>query len=166
MIVNDDRNLTPEDLALLGRALVLAGGTVAIARYSGARGTAQEFEVIITEAEALRREHPDNPILQGLPIEEMRRDAAALARDHDVDPTQMTYQDFKMSALNRLSQANEVLARKATQSQAEAYRQGIVRICERVAQARSEGGFLGIGATPVDYREAAAIEEIRRVLGP
>jgi hypothetical protein len=150
--VNDDRNLTVEDLALLGRALVLAGGTVAIARFSGARGTAQEFEVIITEAEALRREHSDNPILQGLPIEEMRRDAAVLARDYDVDPTQATYQDFKMSALNRLSQANEVLARTATQSQAEAYRHGIVRICERVAQARSEGGFLH---AIVDYRDRA-----------
>jgi hypothetical protein len=163
--VNDDRNLTPEDLALLGRALVLAAGTVALARFSGARGTAQEFEAIITETETLRREYPDNPIFQGLPVEEMRREAAALARDYDVDPTQATYQDFKMSALNRLSRANEVLIRTATQDQAEAYRRGIVRICERVAQARSEGGFLGIGATPVDYREAAAIEEIRRVLG-
>jgi len=49
MSVNDDRNLTLEDLALLGRALVLAGGTVALARFSGARGTAQEFEVIINQ---------------------------------------------------------------------------------------------------------------------
>ena len=89
----------------------------------------------------------------------------ALGRDYDADPTQSAYQDFKMSALNRLSQANEVLMQKALSEQADAYRQGVLRVCERVARARSEGGFLGIGGTQVDYRESAAIEEISRVLG-
>jgi hypothetical protein len=137
---------------------------VAIARFSGARGTVQEFEAVIAEAEALSRENPDNPALQGLPIDEMRREAMALGHDYDMDPTQATYQDFKMSALNRLSQANDVLNQKTTPAQATAYREGVLRVCERVARARSEGGFMGIGAAPVDYREAAAIEEIGRVL--
>jgi hypothetical protein len=160
-----ERDLTAKDLGLLGRALVLAGGTVAIARFSGARGTLQEFETIIAEAEALQREHSENPALRGLPIDEMRQEAMALGRDYDADPSQSAYQDFKMSALNRLSQANEVLMQTTTPEQAEAYRQGVLRVCERVARARSEGGFMGIGATPVDYRESAAIEEISRVLG-
>jgi len=159
------QDLTAEELALLGRALVLAGGTVAIARFSGARGTLEEFETIIAEADDLRRENPDNPALQGLPIEAMRQEAMALGRDYDADPTQSAYQDFKMSALNRLSQANDVLNQKAMPEHADAYRRGVLRVCERVARVRSEGGFLGIGATPVDYRESAAIEEISRVLG-
>jgi hypothetical protein len=162
--VETDRSLTLEDLALLGRAIVLAGGTVALARFSGARGTVQEFEAIVAEADALRRDYPENPAIWNLPIDEMQREATSIGRDYDVDPTQSTYQDFKMSALNRLSQANEVIARKLSPADAAAYREGVVRICERVASERSEGGFLGIGATPVDYRESAAIEEIRRVL--
>ncbi len=160
-----ERSLTAEDLALLGRAMVLAGGTVAVARFSGALGTFREFETIIAEVEALQREHSNNSVLQGLPMDAMREEALALGRDYDADLVQSAYQDFKMAALNRLSQANEVLMQKATPEQAEVYRQGVLRVCERVARARSEGGFLGFGATPVDYREAAAIEEIGRVLG-
>jgi hypothetical protein len=156
--------LTGDELALLGRAMVLAGGTVAIARFSGARGTLEEFEAIAAEADALRRDYPDNPALRDLPIDDMRREATSIGRDYDADPTQSAYQDFKMSALNRLSRANDLLAQKLSPEDAADYRKGVVRVCERVAQARSEGGFLGIGATPVDYRESAAIEEIRRVL--
>jgi hypothetical protein len=163
--MTQDSLLTPEDYMLLGRGALLAGGMVALSRYSGAQGTAKEFAAIADELETLRSEQAGNPVFDGLPVVAIRAEAAGLARDFNTDPTQKVYQDFKLSALNRLSQALERLAEKATPEQAAAYRAGVLRICQRVAETSTEGGFLGIGGARVDFRETGAVDEVRRVLG-
>jgi len=163
--VTDEYFPSPNDLELLARAMLLAGGAVAIARFSGARGTSQEFTAIVNELAAIRDEQPANPFLAGLPVDLIAGEASAMARQFQADPKQTTFQEYKMSALNRLSQANELLLEKATPEQAAEYRQAVLRVCERVAAASKEGGFLGMGGVVVDPRETAVIGEIQRVLG-
>jgi hypothetical protein len=158
-------SLTQKDLELLARAIVLAGGVVAAAKFSGARGTASEFAALIEELEAVRRTSPDNPVFRALPMDVVSRETTELNRQLGDDMKQGEYQDFKMSALNRVSQAREILQRKATPEQTDAYCQAVLRICERVANASKEGRVMGLGGTAVDVRETGVIEEIRRVVG-
>lgn len=159
-----EEGFSPEELALLGKAALQAGGAVALAKYSGARGTAKEFEAIVDGLQSLRRQRPDSPLFQGLPMDAIQQDAAQMARGFDDDPKQSAYQDYKMVALNRVSDAVELLYAKATPEEGAAFRQAVLWICQMVAERSKEGGFMGIGGVPVDPKEIAVIEEIRRVL--
>lgn len=158
-------SLTQQEAELLARAMLLAGGAVALAKFSGARGTTQEFNAIVEEMAAIRSEQPHNPVFAALPVDLVAAEAAGMARDYQIDPKQTTFQQYKMAALNRVSQAHELLDEKAAPEYTAAYRQAVLRICERVAGESKEGGFLGMGGTAVDIRETGVIGEISRVLG-
>ena len=157
--------LTSQESELLARAMLLAGGAVAIAKYSGTRGTTQEFNAIIDEMTVIRSEQSDNPVFANLPLDLMAAEAAGMGREFQVDPRQTIFQEYKMSALNRVSQASQLLDEKATPEQAAAYRQAVLRICQRVARESKEGGLIGFGGAAVDARETGVIGEISRVLG-
>lgn len=61
--------------------------------------------------------------------------------------------------------AAAILAAKATASEAEEYRQWALSIAERVANAATEGGFLGFGGERVTPAEKSLIDDIRKALG-
>ena len=62
--------------------------------------------------------------------------------------------------LQRLRRAVDLLERRGTTAEAEDYRQLITTLAARVAHAHKEGGFLGLGGTPVSEREQAVLDEI------
>lgn len=155
---------TNEDLTLLRRAAVLAGGTIAITKYSGAGGTRDEFRGIIEGLQEAAARYPDNPLVQALVSDETRAEADGLYPQFRQDPTQKTYDDFKLAALNRCGQAAELLQEKAPPEQAAEVKAAIISMCEHVAQRAKEGSVLGFGGTRVDPLETAAVEQVRRAL--
>ena len=161
--MENNPQFTSDDLTLLSRAAVMAGATVAIARYSGKGGTNHEFQAIASGLEAAVRQYPDNPLIQALLTPEARLDIDGLARQFSKDVRQTTYQDYKMAALNRCAQAAELLDAKAPGQTGLQVRQGILDMCRQVAAASKESGWMSSQA--VDVREEGALEEIARVLG-
>ena len=139
------------DLSLLRKAAVLAGAAVAITKYSGAGGTRDEFRGIVEGLEAAAARYPNNPLVAALVADETRSEADGLYPQFRVDPTQKTYEDFKLAALNRCGQAAEV-------------KTAIVEMCEHVAHRAKEGSLLGFGGTRVDPMELAVVEQVRRAL--
>jgi len=71
----------------------------------------------------------------------------------------------KAQALGTLQQLNELLAAKAPPEEADGFKQWIVATAKQVAGAAKEGGFLGIGGTPVTPAETAAVADVARTLG-
>jgi hypothetical protein len=158
--VDGGQDFTPQELSLLARAAVLAGATVAIAKYSGGSGTQAEFHAIIEGLQQATRQYPANPLVQALLTDETRQQVAELAPQFRSDPKQRTFEDFKFAALNRGSEAAELLSRKATPEQAAEVKQGILLMCRHVAEKSREGARSGSATDPM---EQAVLDQIERV---
>jgi hypothetical protein len=163
--VNSNQDFTSEELSLLARAAVLSGATVAIAKYSGSGGTQAEFQAILDGLKQAIQQYPSNPLVQALLTDEARSEVAQLAPRFRADPKQRTFEEFKLAALNRGSEAAELLDRKAAPDQAAEVRQAVLLMCRLVAERSKEGSFLGLGGTPMDPMEQAVIDQIARVWG-
>jgi cytosine/adenosine deaminase-related metal-dependent hydrolase len=90
-----------------------------------------------------------------------------LVRSHpEVERIQArTQEELAHRAMDRLREAIELIDRKAPPPEADAYKHFVQDVAEEVAHAHKEGGFLGIGGTPVSESEQRAIDEITRLLG-
>jgi hypothetical protein len=160
-MMEDVAGFTAEDLSLLSRAAVLAGATVALAKYSGG-GTKGEFQAILQGLRTAAAHYPGNPLVQALPSPDAEQTAQRMAEQYHSDLRQTEYQDFKMAALNRCASAAELLAQKASPQQAAEVRESILAMCQHVAEASRESGWFS--GPRVDVKEAGAIEEIARAL--
>ena len=72
--------------------------------------------------------------------------------------------NFKKTVLDKARAALELVRRKASPAEAEAYRAMLVGVAEKAAAASKEGGFLGFGGVRVSDKEQAFIAEVRRAL--
>jgi hypothetical protein len=73
--------------------------------------------------------------------------------------------DIKQLATTRLRDSAALIDSKASADEARAYKQFVVTVAEAVANAHREGGFAGIGGTPVSDNEQAALDTVRATLG-
>jgi hypothetical protein len=162
--MDEGPEFTTADLTLLVRAAVLAGGTVAIAKYSGSGGTQAEFQAILEGLKRVTEQFPANPLVQALLTDETRREVGQLAPQFRADPKRRTFEDFKFAALNRCSEAAELLARKARPDQAAEVKQAILSMCHHVAEKSKEGSSSGTGGANTDPMEQAVIDQIERAL--
>jgi len=84
----------------------------------------------------------------------------------DVDPKRYkSPEELRERGLARITEAANLLERKATSEEAEGYKRFIVHLADTVAHAKKEGGVLGIGGKAVSDQERAALEEIASALG-
>jgi len=73
--------------------------------------------------------------------------------------------NFKSAVLQRVTSAAELVASKATRDEAQAYRQMLVGVAQKAAEASKEGGFLGFGGVRVSDKEQAFITEVTKAAG-
>ena len=102
---------------------------------------------------------------------------AALASDRSIpgmpDPKsilgegtrEQQMQNFKEAVLERVKSAVDLVAKKASPAEADAYRNMLVAIAQKAAEASKEGGFLGFGGVRVSDAERAFIAEVRSAAG-
>jgi hypothetical protein len=74
-------------------------------------------------------------------------------------------QNFKSAVLQRLKSAADLVAAKGSPVEADAYRQMLVSVAQKAAEASKEGGFLGFGGVRVSDKEQAFISEVKNALG-
>jgi hypothetical protein len=72
---------------------------------------------------------------------------------------------IKEPALGACRAAAELLARKTTTAEAEAFGRWALFVGRHVAEAAKEGGFLGIGGSLVSEKERAILDELATALG-
>ena len=73
-------------------------------------------------------------------------------------------EEAQKAALAKLEEVSAVLARKSTPEEATEFKQWLLGIGQRVAEASNEGGFLGFGGVPVSDAEKATLADIARAL--
>lgn len=102
---------------------------------------------------------------------------AALGADHSIpgmpDPKSLLgegsreqqLQNFKNAVLQRVKSVTDLVARKASPAEAEAYRKMLADVAEKAAEASKEGGFLGFGGARVSDKEQAFISGVKKAAG-
>jgi len=73
--------------------------------------------------------------------------------------------NFKNAVLERVKSAVDLVGRKATATEADAYRAMLVSVAQKAAEASKEGGFLGFGGVRVSDAEQAFITEVKKAAG-
>jgi hypothetical protein len=74
-------------------------------------------------------------------------------------------EQLRAEAISHIEEAVRMLAATATEADVSAYRDFILELVQRVADADKSGGFLGIGGERETANETLAIDEIRGALG-
>jgi hypothetical protein len=83
----------------------------------------------------------------------------------DIDPNRYkTPEELRERGLARITEAVNLLERKATPEETEGFKRFVIHLADTVAHAKKEGGVLGIGGKPVSEEERAALEEIASAL--
>ena len=158
-------NFTSDEWALLRLAPSLVAGATAAADPSGIFASIKEAAAgagVVADAFKTNR---------GLEL------FAALATDHSIpgmpDPKtllgegsrEQQLDNFKNAVLERVKSASDLVARKASAGEADAYRKLLASVAEKAADASKEGGFLGFGGVRVSDKEQAFISEVKKAAG-
>ena len=153
---------TEDELALLATAPQLIGSAVAAAGSSGLIGTGKELFATASSVMKGAKTFPNNALLKQLvPDASANRQQAmdrmkkfrdwglARLKEKRIDSAQ------KISALaiEDCKAVAALLASKASPQEAKEYRQWAFSVAENVANAASEGGFLGFGGEQVSDSE-------------
>ena len=72
--------------------------------------------------------------------------------------------NFKSAVLVRIREAANLVNRKATPDEANAYKQMIMSVAGKSANASTEGGFLGFGGVRVSNSEQSFLNEVKAAL--
>jgi hypothetical protein len=74
-------------------------------------------------------------------------------------------QNFKAAALEHVKAAADLVARKSSAAETDAYRKMLVSVAQTAANASKEGGFLGFGGVRVSDREREFISAVSTAVG-
>jgi hypothetical protein len=139
-----------EDWAVITTAPALAGLFIAAAEPGG---NVRE-SVALSRAYAEARQREPGPLLT---------DVLATAPSLDPKTRPKTPDDVRRAALEQLRRAVRALDRHATDEELVEYKRFVYALAQSVAAAHKEGGFLGIGGTPVSEREQEALDAIAAI---
>src|SRR5262245_46308454 len=162
---------TDDELMLLAAVPQMIGTAAASASASGIVGTGKE---LFANAGALLeggRTYPHNTIIRQLVpdvagdggeatarLRKVRDWIAAHLKAGGIDSTEK----LKEVAVEKARAAADLLAAKASPDEAREYQQWTVSVAEKVAQAATEGGFLGFGGERVTAAERAFIDRVKQ----
>src|SRR5262245_26660280 len=165
---------TDDELALLATTPQLIGSAVATVGNSGLFGTGKELFASAKSMMEGVKTFPNNALIQQLVPDPQSNPQQAMER-------MKKFRDWGMARLKQkginstekvqaltledCKAVTSLLASKATPQEAKEYRQWALSVADNVAQAASEGGFLGFGGQQVSEPEKQLISQIRIALG-
>lgn len=149
----------------------MVGAAMAGAGKSGIIGTAKEAMASMRTVVAGKSDYPDNELIGAvLPKAESFSDAREQAGAfREKAMAQMSERNIKSSEdFNRfmLDDANKAIAlvkERCGEKEAEEYQGWCISVANKVAEAASEGGFLGFGGEQVSEGERALMSELEKV---
>jgi head-tail adaptor len=118
------------------------------------KGGSVRETVAVARAYAEAKQSYEGELMSALLAEAAGRQVSSRSRSRE---------DVAAEALAGLRQAISILERVATEDEVIEYKRFVYALGETAAQAHKEGGFLGIGGTPVSAKEQAALDEIAAI---
>src|SRR5215470_7942104 len=154
-------NFTPDELNLLREIIPLTGFAVAVAGNSGIIGTFKEAAATVKGIGEVAAKYPQNELIQSL-LKDFSQNRPIMPK---YNPLEGGIQEkIKAETLEKCRQVVAVLTQKATAQEVSEFKQWILAVSEKVANAAKEGGFLGIGGERVSAAEKAVLSDLQRVL--
>ncbi|HVO12039.1 MAG TPA: hypothetical protein VMX54_14965 [Vicinamibacteria bacterium] len=148
-------DFTPEEWRTLAAGPMAAGMYVILSQLSGPVGLVEESWAIASEVRDATRS--ENELVRAI------ADADRAAARHVLPEMPGDRQTARVRLLDGVREAMAALGAKAP-ADVDAYGQWLYAVAEKTAAAAKEGGFLGIGGTPVSAAEKAALAELAAVL--
>ena len=121
---------------------------------SADKGGSVRETVAVARAYAEAKQSHDGELMSALLSEPAGKQITSKRRSRE---------EVAAEALATLRQAIAILERVATEDEVVEYKRFVYSLGETAAQAHKEGGFLGIGGTPVSEAEQAALDEIAAI---
>jgi hypothetical protein len=159
----DKADFSPVEWKKLIQAPLLAGFAVTAADPSGFVGTLEEA---FSEARSLAEAKTSGSgLIKTIAEEILTSSGRAEAREGIRTITQGAKLDeIKDRALDALKETTAILDTKAP-GESKGFKSWLAQIAEKVAEAGTEGGFLGFGGVKVSEKESATLAEISTILG-
>ena len=159
------QSFTPEEWTKILESVMLAGMAVSAAEPSGLWGLLKEGVASSSALAAAKSDSGSSELIKAVvaeyetsegrsSVQEALRKRFAGAKPADV----------VQRSLENLREASAILAAKAP-GDAPGFKAWLNSISEKVAEASSEGGFLGIGGVKVSDKEKATLADISKALG-
>jgi hypothetical protein len=159
------QSFTPEEWTKILESVMLAGMAVSAAEPSGLWGLLKEGVASSSALAAAKSDSGSSELIKAVvaeyetsegrsSVQEALRKRFAGAKPADV----------VQRSLENLREASAILAAKAP-GDAPGFKAWLNSISEKVAEASSEGGFLGIGGVKVSDKEKATLADISTALG-
>ena len=159
-------NFLPEEWATLLESTTVAGIAVSAAEPSGLWGTLKEFLASSSALDAAKRDPHSNELVAAVIAElETEEGQSKLHKAlHKRFAEVKTPADFVQNSLAALREASAILDEREP-ADAAAFKSWLFSVSRRVAEAASEGGFLGFGGVQVSAAERATLGDIAEALG-
>lgn len=160
----DKSNFTPEEWQLLLESMMTAGIAVSAADPSGLWGLLKESFAGSSALAAAKTDPTTDPLIKAMVTDFATSQGRTIARDGLKGKLSgLKPPDVKTKCMETLGQAAAVVDAKAPDDAA-AFKAWLRQISQHVAEAASEGGWLGIGGTQVSAAEKATLDEISGAL--
>jgi hypothetical protein len=155
---------TPEEWAKVVAAPMVAGIAVTAADPGGIWGALKESASVAGALRAVKAEGGGNALIEAVTKAYESAEGRDMARGALKSATQgRKPEEIVATAVAELKAAGALVEAKAPEAAA-AYRAWLRGIAAKVAEAGTEGGFLGFGGVRVSEAEAATLGEIDRAL--
>jgi hypothetical protein len=155
-------DFTADEWNQIQRAPFMAGLAVVAASPSGPFGVVKELFAVGKMLGEVKAQGSSNELIKALvaDIETGARELSAPAELKGKTPDQV-----KSYAIESVRQVAALIEKKAKPDETQGFKQWLVAVAQKVAEAAKEGGFLGFGGTQVSEQEAATIKELSAALG-
>lgn len=154
-------DFTVEEWKQIQRAPFMAGLAVVAASPSGPFGVVKEMFAVGKMLGEVKTQGSSNDLIKALvaDIEAGARDLNAPAELKGKTPDQV-----KSYSIESCRQVAALIEKKTKADEAQGFKQWLISVSQKVAEAAKEGGFLGFGGTQVSEQEAATIKDLSTAL--
>ena len=158
-------NFTPDEWKAILGSPMLAGMAVTLAEPSGLWGTMKEGMASGYAVLEAKRDAGASELAKALVADMETSEGRSAAQDGlKAQLTGKSPAEIKQQAIATLTRVGQILDAKAP-ADATAFKAWLKHVAEKVAEASTEGGFLGFGGVRVTDAEKASIAEVAQALG-
>jgi hypothetical protein len=152
-----------EEWNVIRRAPFMAGLVVVAASPSGPLGVVKEMFAVGKALADVKLHGASSDLVKAVTAD--LETAEARQQSAPAELQGKTPDQVRTAALEACRQAASLVEKKASPDEAQAFKQWLVSLGQKVAEAAREGGFLGFGGTRVNAQETSALTDLSSALG-
>jgi hypothetical protein len=156
-------DFTAEEWSAIRRAPFAAGLVVVAASPSGPFGVIKEMLAVSGTLTDVKLHGASGGLVKAVVAD--LETAEARQKSMPAEFQVKTPDQLRAAALEACRQAAAIVEKKGEPAEAQAFKEWLVSVGQKVAEAAKEGGFLGFGGTRVSEQEMSALKALTSTLG-